>query len=128
MVSDVALIGSSTAGGGMVTDALDDEADECQRASPTAATARRVPRIPFSHRLRTAVTSLLIVALDDIGYSLQSRGAVGQTDCNPRTDEEGRLDARVPFVAAILPEAAATATDPGKALHEFDPHDVLGHL
>src|SRR6185437_1271554 len=39
-----------------------------------------------------------------------------------------RSDASVPFVAAVLPEAAAAARDLGEAVDRLDAHDVFGHL
>ena len=35
---------------------------------------------------------------------------------------------RVPLVAAVLPEAAATARDLGEIVDRLDAHDVFGHL
>src|ERR1700722_4210556 len=39
-----------------------------------------------------------------------------------------RSNPRVPFVAAVLPEAAAAARDLGEIVDRLDAHDVLRHL
>src|SRR6516164_3389327 len=35
---------------------------------------------------------------------------------------------RVPFIATIVPKAAAATADVRKAFEEFDPHYIFGHL
>src|SRR5579872_3910393 len=39
-----------------------------------------------------------------------------------------RLNPRVPFVAAILPEAAAASAERSEFLARLDPHDIFRHL
>src|SRR5271169_423885 len=67
------------------------------------------------------------------GFSRQAKGSArlrrdrlgaGQT----RLAVGASSNACVPFIAAILPEAAATAPKRRKVIDGFDPHDIFGHL